>query len=675
VHSSMGRAIQPFATRADGDVLYAVSTAELTRSRHASASEPVRRVYSRPASCTDRDREAPMKFRRVAGSLFRSAGVAALSIRLAAAQQPVERHWDEDELSQPTYRVRMRHNVLVPMRDGVKLSTDLYFPDAEGRFPALLIRTPYSNNTEPQVANARWYAERGYVVAVQDVRGKYDSEGGFLTYRNEADDGYDMDEWIGSQPWSDGKIGTLGGSYVGYTQLVQAIGGSRYLKAVAAAVTTSDIYNNWTYVDGALHYGFVLPWGAISTDGRVAQLTSAYDWPSVFLNLPVATSDEAASHVNESYREWLKHPRRSDPYWDGVSFEREIHRISVPMLVVDGWYDIFLRGALLDDASIRERSPSEVARRGKRLMIGPWAHGTGVRVIRAGSPTTGPDRVPDFGPDAEIDLRKVYLRWHDHWLKGIDNGVEQEPPIKIFVMGENVWRYENEWPLARTRYTKYYIDSGGRANSAAGDGVLGTSLPTGAEADRFTYDPAFPVPSAGGNVCCSSVPEGAWDQRKVEIREDVLVYSTPPLPEPMEVTGPILMKLHAATTAVDTDWTAKLVDVHPDGYAQNLQDGILRARFRNGPDAPASLLEPGKTYEYALDLWATSHVFLPGHRVRLEIASSNFPRFDRNLNTGEDPATGTRMVKAEQTVYHSARYPSHLLLPIVPRTTSTSSLQ
>ncbi len=305
-------------------------------------------------------------------------------------------------------------------------------------------------------------------------------------------------------------------------------------------------------------------------------------------------------------------------------------------------------------------------------MVGPWAHATGRRTTAPDAPTAGPDRSPDFGPAAEIEMDKIYLRWHDYWLKGIDNGVDNEPPVKIFVMGENYWRYEDEWPLARTQYTRYYIDSGGRANSANGDGVLSTSPPKGADSDAFTYDPANPVPSAGGNVCCSSVPEGAWDQRKVEIRDDVLVYTSAVLDEPLEVTGPIEMKLYAKASARDTDWTAKLVDVHPDGYAQNIQDGIIRARYRRGTDAPAELLEPGAVVEYIIDMWATSHVFLAGHRLRLEVASSNFPRFDRNLNTGEDPATGTRMVVAEQTVYHSSKYPSHVVLPVIPRATTTS---
>ncbi len=582
------------------------------------------------------------------------------ALLLGSSVSADEPHWDEAKLSQPAYKVRMEHNVRVPMRDGVTLSADIYFPDAPGRFPTLLWRTPYSNNTQTAVDQSKFFAERGYVVVQQDVRGKYDSDGQFYHFRHEADDGFDTDEWIGKQKWSNGKIGGMGGSYVGYTQLTQGIRGSKHLTALAAAVTTTDIFNNWLYVDGALHYGFALPWGAIATDGRVAQLTTAYDWPNIYPHLPVATSDQTASHVNRAYRDWVSHPTR-DAYWDGISFENQVTDIKVPLLVVEGWYDIFLRGALQDHLALRGHP-------GKRLMIGPWAHGTGVRKNGPAPAENETDSRLDFGPAAEIDMRKVYLRWHDYWLKGIENGVATEAPVKIFVMGENRWRDEQEWPLARTRYTKYYISSGGNAASLRGDGALSTTPPSRAAQDTFTYDPALPVPTLGGNVCCSSVPYGPWDQTPAEERGDVLVYTTPPLTAAVEVTGPIVMKLFAATTAKDTDWTAKLVDVHPDGYSQNIQDGIVRARYREGAGNPGTLLEPGKVYEYGIDMWATSNIFFPGHRIRLEVSSSNFPRFDRNPNTGEEPGTATRMEKARQTIYHSAEYPSHVVLPVIPAT-------
>jgi putative CocE/NonD family hydrolase len=575
-------------------------------------------------------------------------------------------HWDEAKLSQPAHKVKIDLNVRVPMRDGVKLSADIYRPDAEGKFPALLLRTPYSNNAQDEIADSKWYAERGYVVVNQDVRGRYDSGGEFYAYKNEANDGYDTDEWIGKQPWSNGKIGTIGGSYLGYTQVTQAVRNSKYLTAIAAELTSTDIHQGWVFVDGAFHLGFALPWGAGTIDGH----TTMTGPPAVYDHLPLATADQALGHMTPHYRDWLKHPDRNDPYWNDISFEKEARKISVPYFAVAGWYDIFLRGQLWDDVEIRKGSPTKAGREGKRLLIGPWVHmkNSGSRYNGQQLPATGFDRRIDFGPEAELNRRNLYLRWNDYWLKGIDNGVATEAPVKIFVMGENRWRNEQEWPLARTQYTKYYIQSGGRANSATGNGTLGTATPIGAATDAFTYDPLAPVPSLGGNVCCSSVPNGARDHSRLEMREDVLVYTAPVLTEGVEVTGPIAMKLFAATTAKDTDWVARLIDVHPDGYAQNMQDGIVRARYRAGKGKPASLLDPGKVYEYDLDLWATSNVFLPGHRIRLEITSSNFPRFDRNLNTGEDPATATRMEKAQQTIYHSAQYPSYIVLPIIPRT-------
>jgi len=577
---------------------------------------------------------------------------------------PKSRFWDETLLSQPSYRVRSQFNLRIPMRDGVMLSLDIYYPDAPGRFPTLVYRTPYSNNNPGEVAQGKWYASRGYVVVKADVRGKYDSEGEWYTFRHEADDGYDTDEWIGRQPWSNGRIGLMGGSYLGYTEITQAIRGSRYLQAMSASVTTSNVYNNWVYVDGAFFYGFAFPWGSVSTDGHVDQTKNPDDWPKAYFNLPISTSDAAAGHHNPAYRDWMNHPLRTDPYWNDISYEDRVQDIGIPYLTVDGWYDLFLRGAIADHLAIRAHGRTEAARKGKRLILGPWSHETGVRWV---NPPTAADRGIDFGPDAQLNPQFLYLRWQDHYLKGIDNGADRDSPLSLFVMGENRWRDEQEWPLARTKFTRYYIHSAGKANTAAGDGFLATSRPGHEPEDHFTYDPADPVPTNGGNTCCSSVPAGPHDQRRIEQRGDVLVYTTPVLTQAVEVTGPLQMKLFAATSAKDTDWTAKLVDVHPDGYAQNIQDGIVRARYNGAIGKSAQLPEPGKVYEYTIDLWATSNVFLPGHRIRLEISSSNFPRFDRNLNTGEDPATATRMEQARQRIYHSARYPSHIVLPIIPR--------
>jgi putative CocE/NonD family hydrolase len=592
------------------------------------------------------------------------SSVAAANLSTGAMAQVAA-----DAYARPAaYKVHVEHNRRIPMRDGVTLSADIYLPDSAERFPALLLRTPYSNNSPDDIETSTWFAARGYVVVNEDVRGRYDSDGVFYPYEHEADDGYDTDEWIVRQPWSNGQLGTMGGSYLGYTQLAQAVRGNTHLRAMSADFTSTDVYDGWAYVDGAFLLGFALPWGATTIDGRTIQAGS-YDWPSIFRHLPLSTADDAAGHQNQPYRDWLSHPQRVDPYWQSISHESEVGRIRAPWLSIGGWYDIFLRGTLRDDVAVR-RAGGDAARN-KRLIIGPWTHAKagGTRYNDLSLPPAGPGRRIDFGPAAEAQWRTYYLRWHDHWLKGIDNGVAEEAPIRLFIMGENRWREEREWPLARTRYTRYFLSSTGHANSDSGGGVLGLRAGTGASFDSFTYDPDDPVPTLGGNLCCSSVPSGARDHRALERRADVLVYSTPVLSRPLEVTGPISVRIHAASSAPDTDWVARLVDVHPDGFVQNLQDGIVRARYRRGKLAPPSLLEPGRIYAYDIDLWATSNVFLPGHRLRLEITSSNFPRFDRNLNTGEDPATGTRMQKARQVIYHSARYPSYILLPIIPRST------
>jgi hypothetical protein len=320
------------------------------------------------------------------------------------------------------------------------------------------------------------------------------------------------------------------------------------------------------------------------------------------------------------------------------------------MYHVTSWYDIFLHGGLANFGGLRRQAMTETARAAQKLLVGPWAH-----LFPYTNPTSTGTGDIDFGPAALIDLHEVQLRWFDHWLKGVDTGILDEPPVKIFVMGENRWRDEHEWPLARTRYTPYYLHS---------DGALSLRGPGEEPPDHFVYDPDDPVPTRGGNTLIIAM--GVQDQRPVEARDDVLVYTSDVVTSALEVTGPITVTLHAATSARDTDFTAKLVDVRPDGYAQNLADGIVRGRYRDSRETP-TLLTPGEVSRFTIDLWATSHVFLPGHRIRVEISSSNFPRFDRNLNTGEAQATGRVWQTARQTIFHDQRHPSHIVLPVIPR--------
>ena len=571
-------------------------------------------------------------------------------------------------LSQPTHKIRMRCNLMVPMRDGVRLSTDLYLPDAPGPFPVILIRTPYNNNREPDVQDAVYFAERGYAVAIQDVRGRGDSEGEWSPFLHEVEDGYDAQEWAGKQPWSTGKVGTSGGSYVGLTQWLPAPLRNPHLAALAPRVGFSNLYHNWVYTGGAFQLGFNLRWGPIQMHTRTNR--TQYLWlpeelhlSRLYWHLPLITGDEAAGRPCEFYREWIRHPSY-DAYWEQLgNLEARHGEIDVPAYGFGGWYDVFLQSTLNNFMGVTSRGYSVKARRGQKILIGPWIHCLG---DRGTSRKTGDI---DFGTASLIDLRAEELRWFDYWLKGMENGIQDEPRVKVFVMGVNRWREAETWPIPGARETRYYLHSGGKANSLFGDGVLDQTAPGSEPADAYVYDPRDPVPTLGGSTCCGEdvtpIPMGPRDQRPAEWRPDVLVYTTAPLDADLEVTGAVSVTLYAASDAPDTDFTAKLVDVFPTGYAMNVAQGIIRARYRDSWERPA-LLEPGRVYQYTIDLWSTSNCFLRGHRIRVEISSSNFPQFDRNPNTGHPFGLDAELRTARQTVFHDADHPSHILLPIIP---------
>jgi uncharacterized protein len=571
-------------------------------------------------------------------------------------------------------------NVAMKTRDGVTLRADVYRPDGAGRFPVLLSRLPYDKNLRRRPGDIDVFVERGYVVIMQDTRGRFASDGDeYYPLVWEAQDGHDAVEWAAGLPYSDGQVGTLGQSYLGATQYLLAPTRPPHLKASFPASAPADFHQCWVYHSGgAFELGWQIPYAILMARDTIARrgLTDTL-LPGLERELAAAPTPWAPPLSPEAYRllplvEWakrlepaapylgdyLRHPEDGPPWWQ-VNVERQHEQISVPMYHVTSWYDIFLHGGLANFCGLRERAMTEAARAAQKLLIGPWAH-----LFPYTSPTSTGTGDIDFGAEALIDVHEIQLRWFDHWLKGLDTGILDEPPVKIFVMGENRWRDEREWPLARTRYTPYFLHSGGRANSDRGDGVLDQQRPAGETADHFIYDPDDPVPTRGGNTLILAM--GVQDQRPVEARADVLVYTSAVMAEALEVTGPLTVTLYAASNASDTDFTAKLVDVRPDGYAQNLADGIVRARYRDSRTSPAPLT-PGEVSRFTIDLWATSHVFLPGHRIRVEIASSNFPRFDRNLNTGEDQATGTRRQSARQTVFHDERYPSHVVLPVIPR--------
>lgn len=573
---------------------------------------------------------------------------------------------------------RMLRDLEVPMRDGTILRADLFLPDREGPFPALLQRTPYDKSGAIDIAGApdeRRATAAGYAVVRQDTRGRYASDGAFVPFEHEADDGFDTVEWVAAQDWCDGNVGMFGASYVGYTQWTAASRRPPHLRAIAPVVATSDLHDFWIHEGGAPSLWFNQSWimGSLGPDmtmrafpgdgERLARLITAIDHLGDHLPPTPGAIDPALEDAGlvAAYRTWIEHPTRDD-YWKALSPRESWDAIEVPSLNVAGWFDCFVGGSLANYTGMTATGGSAEAREGQRLIVGPWRHAFPLLADPAGQAVFG---IGAGG--AGIAMAGIQLRFFDRWVRGMTDA-PAEARVKLFVMGTNVWRDEEAWPLARAVATDHYLRSGGRANSLHGDGSLSTDAPPADELpDTFVSDPTDPVPTRGGNLCCWQTIEepGSFDQRDVEARDDVLVYQTPPLAADVEVTGPVTLIVHVSSTAPDFDVTAKLVDVWPDGLARNLCEGITRARYRNGTDH-AELLTPGDVAEIAVDLVATSNVFKAGHRIRLEVAASNWPRFDRNSQTGGPIAGETELRVARQTVHHDAAHPSRLRLPIVP---------
>jgi len=554
---------------------------------------------------------------------------------------------------QENFAVEMQLDVRVPMRDGVELSADIYLPTGAGPFPTVLMRTPYSNNMDGPIEKARSLANNGYVCVMQDCRGRWDSDGDYYPFR-ESRDGYDTQEWIGSQAWSNGRVGMAGASYGGAVQWQSAPLRSKSLTCMVPRVICCDYYNGLVYPGGALQLNVAMTWG-MRTNARTGQSIDYHNWTEAFRALPLEKMDELAGRPLPFWKDWIEHDSY-DEYWQEIDDEKRWGEIEAPAFNMGGWYDLYAAETFANFNGLRQEGRTPEAKQSK-LIVGPWPHALSL------SPKTGDI---DFGAHSMADLDAMEMRWFDYWLKGIDNGIVDEPPIRLFIMGTNTWRDEHEWPLARTDWQQWYLHSGGNANSLLGDGALAKETPEDETADRFVYDPRYPVQTLGGNNCCSPliVPWGPQDQRAAEMRSDVLCYTSAPLEEDMEVTGPIKLVLFAATDGPDTDWTAKLVDVSPSGYAMNLCDRILRARYRESFSEP-TLLEANKVYQYEIEIGVTGNVFRKGHCIRLEVSSSNFPRFDRNLNTGGSGRDG-EMRQAQQTIYHSNEYPSHIVLPVIP---------
>ena len=573
------------------------------------------------------------------------------------------------------------------MRDGTTLRANVYRPAGEGKWPVLLTRLPYGKDFPigASMMDPAQVARRGYVVIVQDTRGRLTSEGEWVPFVNEALDGVDTIEWAAQLPYSNGSVGMYGLSYFGFTQWASAVHHPTALKAMVPFQTWNDPLNGVIFRGGALELGTSGNWQLMM--GLDVLMRRHRDDPQAmgraiymlakemdalgklgYWSLPLNEFGPLhRQNVAPSFFQNFSRPMdRTHELIEPMTIVGKHEQVTVPTLNAGGWYDIFLQDTITNFTTMREHGSTPEARQSK-LVIGPWTHGH----------VTNPIGELNFGfgssaafIDLQIDFTNLQVRWFNHWLKGIDTGMLKEAPINLFVMGANAWRDEQEWPLARAVNTRYYLHSNGGANSLHGNGYLTTDLPDRDESasDKYDYDPNNPVITRGGALLLSpEYPPGPFDQQPTESREDVLVYTSGELKEDLEVTGPIKVHLWAVSSAPDTDFVARLVDVHDDGYAQNLTDGIIRARYRHFERGETpSLIEPGKAYEYEIDLWATSNVFKAGHRIRLEVTSSNFPRWDRNPNTGHDFGTDTEMVVAHQTILHDAEHASYIVLPIVP---------
>jgi len=578
--------------------------------------------------------------------------------------------------SEATHRVVIEKDVPMRTRDGVTLYADVYRPDAPGRFPVLVMRTPYDKSVDMALTEKDYFPSRGYVVVVQDTRGRFLSEGEFYPFIHEAEDGYDTIEWAARLPWSDGNVGTVGQSYLALVQYFAATTRPPHLKAMSPVSGPVTYFENCVYRRGVFELGWMLAYftslarNTLERKGLYEQqratLDSYVSHPHIpmsplkreeYRHLPLRDWGERLKDGAPYFSHLLQHSTDGS-YWHTMDIRRQFHNINAPMFHVGSWYDVFQYDTLTMFNGMRSLAMTAEARQSQKLLMGPWGH-----LLPYAVPTSKGTGEIDFGPEALIELHDLQLRWFDHFLKGVNNSILDEPPIRLFVMGTNRWRDEYEWPLARTKYTNVYLHSGGKASGLRGNGILSFVVPREEPPDRYIYDPNDPVPTRGGTTLGLAL--GVFDQSKIEEREDVLIYTGEVLTSDMEVTGPVRLTLFAASSAPDTDFTAKLIDVRPDGYAQNIVEGVLRARFRESLTVPA-LITPEKVYEYTVDLWATSHVFKAGHRLRLEVSSSNFPRYDRNPNTGHEFGVDDELRTAQQTIFHDQRYPSHLVLPVIP---------
>jgi len=575
--------------------------------------------------------------------------------------------------SAAAYELQERRGVLVPLRDGVHMAADLYIPKGAGQFPIIVSIDPYGRSD--LYRQARWFAQRGYVFVAADARGRFDSQGSWDPFdAKHKTDGYDLVEWLAKQPWSNGKVGMWGASFLGWTQWWTASSAPPHLAAIAPLNAPADQFEDGPYQNGALTGGWMPDWVSMMS-GRTLQIMG--DGPyggwgkrrlEDYKHTPYRDINANRGLENAPWvARWYGQNKSTDPYWKGIAYENEadFSRMTVPSLSVTGWFDVSYPGSPLNYMGIKQFGATAAARR-PSLIIGPWVHGGNERA------TGG----VDYGADAKIDLDGYIVRWFDHFLKGVNNGVENDPPVYVFVMGENRWHTAKDWPPPQAQPTKYYLSSGGHANSLKGDGLLTTTPPRKEGQDNYTYDPRHPTldPSASSPDHNGSL-DGAWDTRLAALGDEVLVYQTPVLSSPVEVVGPIEATLYASTSARDTDWMVRLLDVEPDGRSLLLADGVLRARSRDPAHQGRfnaeqfSTIQAGEVYQYTIRFWrGTANLFQQGHRIRVEVSSSWFPFFLPNLNTGADNLATVNMseaVVAHQVVHHGPKDPSYILLPII----------
>ena len=546
------------------------------------------------------------------------------------------------------------------MRDGTILRADVYRPAAGGRFPVVLERVGYELGARIS-AYGPYYAKRGYVVVGQNVRGAYASDGDLMPMRDDGwrvhQDGYDTVEWAATQVWSDGNVGMVDGSYSGFTQYQVAPTRPPHLRALSPREGGGDPYRDWQYRNGANQLYFTRSWTLQTCLGWLSHPKAAAKAPGARERIEQAMAqglDPLLEHLPliecapleglplaSWYFEDLRHPE-DGPYWQAMSMDTQFADVDVPMLHIGGWFDIFLNGTLRAFQGLQAHARTEAARRAQRLVVGPWVHGpANTSQQQAGE--------VDFGPEAIYDIHANRVRWYDHWLKGIANGVMDGPPVRAFLMGANRWLDLDAWPPAGITYRPAYLHEGNR---------LSFDTPNSTEGpDKFTYDPRQPVPSQ------MVYPQlGPRDHRPIE--DQVLCYTSDVLQADLSIAGPVTAVLHASSSALDTDWVVRLCDVWPDGRSLSVCDGILRARYRDSLSQP-SLLKPDEVYQLQVDLWSTAQVFKAGHRLRVHVTSSDFPRYDRNLNTGGPFATESHSVVAVNTIFHDAARASHLLFPIL----------